>query len=206
MPTEKKVQVFFSRGNWNKSDFIEVKSPRWEYINEWVQEDDYVCNATPDVSDEELFEKYGGKVYSAMVYKEKFAPRFCVSSKMSFDHLMAPLIVIAPELGKSKKDFPEFREHYEIVLYMDGINVWHHTYQDGKPAYIRTAFLNCKYDAKTIYDLKVDVKQIENKMLELEITCGDQQFGCALPDLAEDYYLGIIACEGRNRFYDFQVK
>ena len=206
MSTEKNVEVVFARGAWNKSDFIEVKSPRWEYINDWAQEDDYIRNVTPDVSDEELFEKYGSKVYSAMVYKEKFSPEFTVSSKMSFDHLMAPLIVIAPELGKGKNGFPEFREHYEIVLFMDGINVWHHTYQDGKPAYIRTAFLMCNYDAKTIYDLQINVKQINNKMLELEITCGDHKFGCALPHLAEEYYLGVIACEGRNRFYDFQVK
>ena len=58
---------------------------------------------------------------------------------MSFDHLMAPLIVIAPEIGKS---------------------------EDGK------------------------------------------EFGCAMPEefKATQYYVGLIACEGVNRFYDFRVQ
>ena len=52
---------------------------------------------------------------------------------MSFDHLMVPLIVIAPELGKSEDGkYPELRDHYEIVLFYQGINIWHHRYKDGK--------------------------------------------------------------------------
>ena len=51
---------------------------------------------------------------------------------MSFDHLMAPLIVIAPELGRSADGkYLELRDHYEIVLFFQGINIWHHRYIGG---------------------------------------------------------------------------
>ena len=131
-----------------------------------------------------------------------------VSSKMSFDHLMAPLIVIAPELGKSADGKnPELRDHYEVVLFYDGINVWHHRYTDGKPSWYKLAYLKTKYDAKTVYDLQVTLRHTK-KGAQMIIKCNGQEFGCAMPVefTAKEYHAGIIACEGVNRFYDFEVK
>ena len=40
------------------------------------------------------------------------------------------------------------------------------------------------------------------------IKCDGKEFGVAMPVefTAKEYHLGIIGCEGINRFYDFRVK
>ena len=125
----------FERGKWDKSHWLPVKSPRFPYFGEMVQFDDHIMNKTPDLPDEVILKKHGADVYSCIMLNKKFTGKVAISSTMSFDHRMAPLIVIAGELGKSPKGELEHRDHYEVVLYDEDINVWHHTYKDGKPGW-----------------------------------------------------------------------
>lgn len=198
-------QTSFAQGKWNRKDFIMVKSPRWDYMGTMLQGKDHIYNKTPNVSDEVLFKKYGSAVYAGLVYKKKFSGNAVISSKMSFDHRMAPLIVIAPRLGTSKKRQPEFREHFEIVLYDQGINVWHHTFKDGKPQWHLAASLYAKFQPKKVYDLKVELRQTKGGGGRMTVTCAGQKLRYEEHDLPTSYFAGIIACEGRNRFYDFKV-
>ena len=122
----------FENGKWDQTLWLNVKSPRLNYLGEMVQHWDYITNKAPNLPDETIFRKYNNDVYVALVLNRKFTGNAVISSKMSFDHRMAPLIVIAPELGKSKDGVPEFREHFEVVLFDEGINVWRHLYKDGK--------------------------------------------------------------------------
>lgn len=198
-------QTSFAQGKWNRKDFLMVKSPRWDYMGVMLQGKDHIYNKTPDVSDEVIFKKYGSAVYAALVLNKKFNGNAVISSKMSFDHRMAPLIVIAPELGLSKKRQPEFREHFEIVLYDQGINVWHHTYKDGKARWHLAASLDAKFQPKTVYDLKVELQYSKDGGGRMTVRCGGERLRYEEHDLPKGYYAGIIACEGRNRFYDFKV-
>ena len=128
-----------------------------------------------------------------------------VSAKMSFDHRMAPLIVIAPELGvHAPSGAPEFHEHWEIVLYDLGINVWKHMWINNKPDWVKFSYMNAAFLPKTRYELKVSICETA-KGETLEVECDGKEFGCFLPGLGKEFYLGIIGCEGRNRFYDFKI-
>lgn len=198
------VEVDFRRGGWSRSDWTVVKSSRWDYVKEFVQEDDHVTNPCPDVSDEDLYANHVTDVYASMVYGRKFRGAAEISSTMSFDHLMAPLIVIAPTLGKDAKGLPEFREHHEVVLYNEGINVWRYTFEDGKARWRLAAFLRAPFSPRRKYELKVRLQRRSGAM-QMDIRCGDCHFGYQDDALPEDFYAGITACEGRNRFYDFKV-
>ena len=203
------INCSFAAGKWNKDDFIMVKSPRWDYSNSWRQESDHIVQEVPDdVPDKVLQSKLNPQCYVAMCLKEKVkvsGSGVACSSTMSFDCRMAPLIVIAPEFGFNKKfNMPEFREHWEVVLFDEGINVWHHTWKDGKPAYVKVACLMTAFLPKTKYELKTVIKRKRNGC-QLEIECGGYKFGCYMPMTAKSCYVGIIACEGRNRFYDLKV-
>lgn len=210
MPVCADVQVDFSRGKWDSSQWIVVKSPRLDYCRGFTQRDSWIENICPDVSPEEVFKKHNNLVYSGMVFRDKFKLGVCVSSKMGFDYRMAPLIVIAPELGKSADGKPEFREHWEIVLYDRGLNVWHHYMtEEGKPAWYKAAslLLNEKdyYRPNLRHDLKVKVSKNNKGRKQMTVTCGDyvlQYVDDALPD---EFFAGILGCEGRNMFYDFSV-
>ena len=204
------VQVDFSRGRWDPAQWIIVKSPRLDYCRGFTQRDGWIENICPDVSAEEVFKKHNNLVYSGMVYKDRFKTGACISSKMGFDYRMAPLIVIAPELGRSADGRPEFREHWEIVLYDRGLNVWHHYMTDGgKPAWYKAASLLLRpediYRPNLRHELKVKISKNGKGLRQMTVTCGDyvlQYVDNALPD---EFYAGILGCEGRNMFYDFSA-
>ena len=200
------IAVSFARNQWDPADFQIVKSPRFAGVGAFIQEADHIVNAVPgEKSQDELLSC--PEAYCAMFHKVELSGDVSVASRMSFDHRMAPLIVIAPEMGRSADGrWPELREHYEVVLYDEGLNVWHHRYADGKPSWYRMAYLMDRFAAQTVYDLEVQI-QMTAKGPQMSILCNGRQFGCAMPFhfTGESYWAGIIACEGVNRFYDYRV-
>lgn len=198
----KTTTTLFGRGQWNQDDWMAVKSARWDYVGEFLQEEDHLVNRCPNVSDEELYAKYVTDVYASMVLREKIKAKAEISCAMSFDHLMAPLIVIAPTLGADSKGRPEFREHHEIVLYNEGINIWHYTF-DKVPKWHLAAFLRAPFAAKERHTMHITVER--RREVQLTIACGGHVFGYQDEYLTDSFYVGITACEGRNRFYDFSV-
>lgn len=198
--------VSFAEGKWRKDDFMIVKSSRFPMNGAMIQQKDHIVNKVPaGLTADQLLSCHDA--YCALVAKRKFSGNITVSSKMSFDHRMAPLIVIAPELGKSSDGkHPEFREHLEIVLYDQGINIWHHRFRNGRQTWYRLAYLAVSFKPETVYDLSVSLRHT-SKGAQITVRCQDHEFGCALPTefTAKEYYSGIIACEGINRFYDFKV-
>ena len=201
-----KVEVSFMPGAWSTNDWILVKSPRFNYMHGFVQREDGIENECPPVSGEEIFKKHCREVYSAMVLKERAEIGQTVSSTMSFDWSMAPLIVLAEKLDRTENGEPTFGEHWEIVLYDEGLNVWHHSIKDGKPFWYLAAYLKVPFARNTRYDLKVRVSKTRKSVKEMVVTCGGHEFGYVDNDLPDSFYAGIIGCEGRNRFYDFKVK
>ena len=195
----------FERGKWNPQTCLPVKSPRFNYMGDMVQMDDHITNRTPDLPDDVILKKHGEDVYSCIMLRKKFTGNSLISSTMSFDHRMAPLIVIAGEIGKSAKGEAEHREHYEVVLFDEGINIWHHTYRDGKPGWYKAAFLKAKFLPKKRYDLQVKLSYTKRGKI-MTVTCDGKTFGYTDNNLPDSYYAGLIGCEGRNRFYDFKVK
>ena len=199
--------VSFARGKWDQNQFQFVKSPRFKMNGAIIQNDDHIVNRVPaGLTEKELLGSTDA--YCALLTKNKFRGSVTISSKMSFDHLMAPLIVIAPELGVSADGkHPELRDHYEIVLFYQGINIWHHRYKDGKPSWYKLAYIKADFRKKIVYDLQVTLYH-SRKGPQMIVKCDGKEFGCAMPEefKATQYYAGLIACEGVNRFYDFRVQ
>lgn len=199
------LDVDFRPGAWNTNDWIVVKGPRWDYCRGFVQKEDGIENACPDLPGSVLFAEHASKVYSAMVHRGKAALGATVSSTMRFDNRMAPLIVLAERLDATPGGQPQFGEHWEVVLYDEGLNVWHHYLKDGKPAWYRAAFLNATFAPNTPYRLEVKVVRTHKGQKEMTVSCGGHTLGFVHDALPETFYAGIIGCEGRNRFHDFSV-
>ena len=200
------MKISFARGAWNPADWDVVKSSRWEYVKGFVQEDDHVVNPCGDWDDETLYRDHVTEVYASQIYKRELTGKCRISCTMSFDHLMAPLIVIAPEMGQSADGrHLEFRRHHEIVLYNEGINVWRYDWVDGKPKWTLAAFLREPFEAKRKYELSVTVEAYKDTR-RMTVSCGGHTFGYSDDALALSYRAGITGCEGRNRFYDFTIE
>ena len=201
-----KADISFAPGAWSTNDWILVKSPRWEYMHGFVQREDGIENECPPLSGKEIFEHHTSKVYSAMVLKDRAVIGQTVSSTMSFDWRMAPLIVLAENLGKAPAGEPVFGEHWEIVLFDGGLNVWHHSMRDGKPFWYKAAYLKVPFAKDTRYTVEVKVSKTPKGVKQMVVKCGGYEIGYVDNDLPDAFYVGIIGCEGRNRFYDFKVQ
>jgi hypothetical protein len=196
----------FSQGGWQASDWTLVKSPRWDRLGEWVQEADAIRNQTPEgATAADLLGKSAAETYSSMVVARPFEGNLSVRTTLSFEDQMAPLIVLAPELGKDAQGRPEYREHFEIVAYDKGINVWHHTWVDGKPAWKKAAYWSFELKPGTRYPLEVQVNHSSRGPM-MVVRLEGREMGYLDPSLPTRCYVGITGCEGINRFYDFSVR
>ena len=190
----------FTPGNWNRADWTRVKNPHGDF-GEWIQRDDCIVNRVPEgASPTELQGKRSAQTYASMVYKQKLTGSVTIAATMAFAHEMAPLIVLAPNFPENAKGQKEYVEHFEVVIFNEGVNVWRHFVQDGKLTYRKAAFAKFSLKKDTKYSLEVNKK---GKTLTVSVaghTLG--YYDEALPD---SFYVGITGCEGLNRFYDFSV-
>lgn len=196
----------FVPGGWNAADFIKVKSGRWALKGDFKQEADCIINVCPaDASQDDMLIKRAPETYAAMLYKNPISGDSEIKCEMSFDYRMAPSIVIAEKPGANAEGYPEFRTHYEVVLYDQGINVWRHWFKDGKQVWRKVAFYNARFLPGRKYEMEVDIKFTARGPM-MEISCGNVEFGFVDDLLPRTYYAGIVACEGINRFYEFEIE
>ena len=91
-----------------------VQSTRFNRVNRWIQEKDHIRTNGPETFD--------GETYTSMLFMRPLRDQFKVSAKVSFDEEMAPAIVVAQQPAYLSGDCWEYREHYEVVLFNQGIN------------------------------------------------------------------------------------
>jgi len=195
----------FERGKWDPNDWTLVKSPRWEPMGEWIQRDTHIENKTPkDAKPAELVSAWAGETYTSMVLKNKCSGDITVRCRLEFADQMAPLIVIAPELGRDKQGRREYREHFEIVIYDKGVNVWHHYHKKGKPSWEKAAY--CRFPLKPNVPYQLEAKITTTaRGKELTVNIDGHEFGYLDDTLPDTFHVGITGCEGVNRFYDFAI-
>lgn len=210
------VNTRFDPDEWNREDWIFVKSPRWDYIGDWVQEADHIRNRTPEgLGEDRLIADRYHYAYMSMVRRDPVdtgtEPE--ISARMSFSHDQGPQIVIAGELGANADGYPEYREHYEVVLFARGVNVWRHVFREGRPEWARVAYAQFPLQAGTAYDLKVRIEaprrsrngpSEEGKMVVVSVGEGNH-FAFHAPEMPERVYVGITGYASVNRFYRFSL-
>lgn len=202
----------FERDQWDRDDWIEVKSPRFDQINEWIQHDTHIENARPaDAPRDRMISARDS--YASMVLAEPIdtTEGVRVGATMLFERRQAPQIVLANGIGRSAEDVPEHREHLEIVLFDQGVNIWHHTLEGDEPRYRLVAFDRFELANDTPHEMRVTIDRPRGRMSEpdagrmLTIDVGEHTFAYYAPMLETELYAGIIACYSPNHFYDFTV-
>ena len=188
-----------------------MRSWRWDYLGVFDQLEDAIVNRCPDLPGDEVYRRHHDAVYAALVYGRRFAVGTRVSSTMMFDHRMAPIVVLAEDLGRNgKSGDAEFRDHWEICLYDRGVNVWRHFFRDGRQQWHKAASLLLPereyFRPNERYDVRVTVAFNKHGRKEMKVSVGGYTI-TYVDDLLPDTFLaGVIACEGRNFFYDFRAE
>lgn len=191
----------FTPDGWKPEEWVLVKSPRFDHFGKWVQQEDGIRNEVPaGVAPDDLQGKRAGETYTSMVYAKPFTGDLRVMAELAFAHRMAPLVVLAPALGKDAAGRPEYREHFEICAYDEGVNVWHHTFADGKPSWTKAAFAKFPLKPDTRHTLAVEIKG-----RQIIVRIDGHAFGYTEAALPKTVYVGITGCEGVNTFYGMTV-
>ena len=88
----------FAEGKWDRGAFFEARNNDFDRGSPIVQMPDCIMNANdPAWSDEVLFKDHQADVFSSLILTNRFRGDVTFSSRMSFDHRMAPALVVADE-------------------------------------------------------------------------------------------------------------
>lgn len=194
----------FARDGWDSRDWVLARDSNTQYFGGWIQNDDCIQNVTPPAaSPDDLCEgrPLAPATYTSMVYRPMLHGDLVVRATMSFDHRMAPLIVLSHELGDAGDGRFHHGERLEVVVFDEGINIWRQWFEDGKPTYIRRAFAKYPLQPRTKYLLEV---RKQGQVLSASVA--GLTVGYIEPHISSACRAGITGCEGVNRFYDFAVE
>lgn len=191
----------FAPQGWSAADWIGVGSPRWAWRGTWVQEADHIRNQVPaGAGEDELLGPRAPETYASQVWREQVNLPLRVCAELCFDHRMAPLIVLAPELGADCNSRPQYREHYEVVLYDEGINVWYHVMALGRPRWQKLAHHPLPLASRQRHLLEVETREAA-----LVVRVAGAEWSVPCPELPPRSFVGLTGCEGVNRFYNFSI-
>ena len=186
------MRYSFADNTW-KNDFKYAYSLVANTFCEFTEENGHVVNP--------YNVKAGCYDYISIVHKDVFEKGAKVSAKCSFDHYGAPLLTFASSLWTDGDGHLRYGDHYEVVAFENGCNVWYITKADeGSERPFKVA--NCirlrfPIEDKSIIDMSVEVL---DKALRINVNGVD--FDLPTPLLSDKLYIGITACEGVNRFYE----
>lgn len=185
----------FRSGKWNQEDFFYSYSPRWNTRKVFIQEEDCISNNYDD----------GHLHYISILTKKKYKTGVRLRTKCSFKSFGAPLIVFSDDVAPNEKGDMMYGLHFEAVAWFKGLNVWRVI---ALPERVERPFHSTLTgsDSFTIGDDAVC--EIDVTVREKEIYVGIDGHYISIKEdaLPEEFHVGITACEGINKFYEFSIE
>lgn len=117
----------------------------------------------------------------------------------AFEGRGCPEIIFVEDLKRHTDGSFRYGPCFEVVLYKDGLNVWHHFLDDGSRWHKRLGLL-FPVAEKEKHVLRVKV--VEKTLL---IQMDDQEITLRIEDLPEKFHVGLTACEGIVRLYEMTI-
>lgn len=185
----------FAKKDW-KNDFKYAYSLVANTFCEFTEEADHLMSG--------YNEKAGGYDYISIVHKDVFEKGVKVSVKCSFDHYGAPLLTFANSLWTDGEGRLRYGDHYEVVAFENGCNVWYITEaEEGAERPFKVA--NCirlrfPIEDKSMIDMSAEML---DKALRINVNGFDLDL--PIPLIADKFYVGITGCEGVNRFFSAEI-
>lgn len=178
-------------------EFFYCYSPQAKSRGVFVREDDCIKNCyNADVGDYE---------YTTLMLKEKLSVGSRIVTECDFEKRGAPLIVISDVLFE-RDGYPYYGEHFEAVAFEEGCNVWH----NRLPADPNS---QAPLDVEKIHFENIPTPNRSRVRLSVEFGEGEmtvemngKRFTARDAAMPREFWFGITACEGINRFYSLTVE
>ncbi len=185
----------FSDGKWNQEDFFYSYSPRWHTRKVFLQEENCISNNYDD-----------GKLhYISILTKKKYKTGVRLRAKCSFQSFGAPLIVISNDVALNDKGEMQYGLHFEAVAWYKGLNVWRVI---PWPERVERPIHSTLIGSESFAIENDVIAEIDVTVREKELYVGIDGHYISVPheEIPENFHVGITACEGFNRFYEFTIE
>ena len=174
-------------------NFVYAASTIVSYRREFTREAEGLVNERIELVDNKA--AYRDFEYISVVEKERVQLPVKLEVECSFDAFGAPLIVFSEEMTEKENGWREYGEHYEVVLFESGINIWHITpKKEGGQQVKALCKARLPFEAGKWEKLTVKLTRDGMEAQAGELTA---RVECRLP---ERMYAGFTACEGINHF------
>lgn len=187
------MKISFAHDRWSAGDLCYAYSYRFDATPVFLQRADCIENRKNDTA------TYGYDNISLLT-REKYGPGTTLSTRCAFEDLGAPLLVLAPSLSRDPRGVLRYGDYIEVVLWKNGVNVWKMWMQEGEVTWKQLLGVDFPVSEHEIHTLSVTVGTDT-----LEITADGRKMLLAVEGLYPDFHVGLNACEGINRFYDFEA-
>lgn len=184
---------FAKNGNW-KELLTTAYTFRCSETPEFTQQDDCII-ASVNSDHHEGFDNI------SLLSNEKYTAGISATLHGAFCGDGCPEIIIVPEKELCSDGVTRYGACFEFLIWKNGINVWRH-YKDGNRCHWHLRMSLKKPVAEgTVHELNLKVKKDY-----VYITLDGQANLLRLEDLPEKFYIGVTACEGLVRLYDFEIQ
>lgn len=187
------MRLKFKKDNWTMEGLTYAGSARFPAMPEMEQWEDHIANAPCDAMND-------GYAYISLVTKEKLQPGVKIATRCAFEDRAAPLIVMPKELVE-KDGVLYYGDYLEVVLWVNGINVWNLWTDETGSVQIRNLLrLEMPVQKRVAHDFAVEIQKDR-----FVITLDDKRVSLYCGDIYHSFHLGITGCEGPCRFYDMEI-
>ena len=188
------MKIDFTQDHWADRELVYAYSYRFEETPVFVQKEDCIENR------ENPGATYGFDNISLLT-PQTYSANTTITTRCAFQDLGAPLLVIAPWMEADARGIMRYGDYIEVVLWKNGVNVWRMWMENGEVTWKQLLGVDFPVSESEIHTLSVKLG-----IDTLEITADDRKMLLAVEDLYPRFHVGLNACEGINRFYDFEVR
>ena len=190
-------KYIFEKGKWDESEMFYAYSPACADRATFRQEESAIVNGKGN--------SFFGYEMIPMFETKKRSKGMLAQADCLFESFGAPLIVITNDITKDKSGYFVYGQYFEVVAYEKGINIWFvKPNKEGAECPIDPTLLATKEFA-ILPNTRSDIKmQIEGNLIKGWVN--GEYLEAKADNLPDEFYVGITACEGINRFYSFTVQ
>ena len=184
----------FADDTWKK-DLVQAYSFRFTETPDFTQAADHITTAV-NPSHREGYDNI------SLLSPETYSAGVQACLRCSFDGLGCPEIILVKQPERCDDGAVRYGECFEIVLWKNGVNVWRH-FMDGdrKCSWHKRLGFAMPVSEKDIHELKV---KTEKDYITFRVDGVSVQL--RTEDLFDTFHVGVTACEGIARLYDFRIE
>lgn len=186
-------KIDFSNGDWKKESLVNAYCFfKGAETPEFTQQEDCIATcANPNFS--------WGYDDISLVTTEQYDTGVEITLTCAFEGRGCPEIIFVEDLKRHTDGSFRYGPCFEVVLYKDGLNVWHHFLEDGS-RWHKHLGLTFPVAENEKHTLRV---KLAKKMLLIQ--ADDQTITLWVEDLPEKFHVGLTGCEGIVRLYEMTI-